>query len=51
MSRYRDELGTFAKRPEELDDAVSTSSNPLTSPTSLTIHNPIAMAENEEVQH
>ena len=51
MSRYRDELGRFAKRPEELVDAVSTSSNPPTSPTSLTIHNPIAMAENEEVQH
>ena len=51
MSRYRDEQGRFARRLEELDDAISTSSNPPTSPTSLTIHNPIAMAENEEVQH
>ena len=51
MSRYREELGRFARRPEELDDAVYTLSNPPTSPTSLTIHNPIAMAENEEVQH
>ena len=50
MNRYRDELGRFARRPENPSEVSSIASTPPPSPHSLTVQNPFAMAQNEEVQ-
>ena len=48
MNCYRDELGRFARRPENPSEASSNASSP--PPSLLAVQNPFAMAVNEEVQ-
>ena len=50
MNRYRDELGRFAIRPENPSEVSSHTSSPPSTPASLAVGNPFAMAQIEEVQ-
>ncbi|EXB92318.1 ATP-dependent RNA helicase dhx8 [Morus notabilis] len=48
--KLMDELGRFARRPENPSEVSSHTSSPPSTPASLAVANPFAMAQNEEVQ-
>ena len=49
MNRYRDELGRFARRPEDPSEVSSSASSLSPSQTALAIPNPFVMTQEEEV--